>query len=116
MTDLLEAHSLLCLPCKACGSYSPLLQRFHGKRVTYFTVELAQVLCLSLVLVHPFLVVNTMAGWPFWVNSNFQLCATTFVSLVYRCEWVYDVVDENRDTMRKEGGGILSKKDGETGH
>jgi hypothetical protein len=47
-----------------------------------------------------------MAGWPFWMNS---LCATTFASLGYRCEWVYDVVDDNRDTMRKEGE-ILSKK------
>ena len=27
-----------------------------------------------------------------------------------------DDVDENRHTMRKEGGGILSKKDGESGH
>jgi hypothetical protein len=32
MTDLLEAHTLLFLRCKAYGSYSPLLQRFHGER------------------------------------------------------------------------------------
>jgi hypothetical protein len=37
------------------------------------------------------------------------ICVTTFASLVYRCEWVYAVVDENRATMRKEEGGILSQ-------
>jgi hypothetical protein len=57
-----------------------------------------------------------MAGWPLWVNSKFHLCETSFASLVYRCEWVYDVVDENHDTMRKEEGGILSSKEGESGH
>jgi hypothetical protein len=45
------------------------------------------------------------------ILGEFQLSSlcTMFASLVYRCEWVYDVVDENRDTMRKEEGWILSK-------
>jgi hypothetical protein len=28
MTDLLEAHTLLCLSCKAHGSYSPLVMKY----------------------------------------------------------------------------------------
>jgi hypothetical protein len=39
MTDLLEAHTLLCLHCKAYGSYPPLLQRFHGETEIYIYIN-----------------------------------------------------------------------------
>jgi hypothetical protein len=65
---------------------------------------------VPLVLVHPFFGGKDYGRLA--ILGEFQLSSlcTMFASLVYRCDWVYDAVDENRDTMRKEEGGFCLKK------
>jgi hypothetical protein len=46
MTGLLEAHTLLCLPCKAYGSYSPV-QGFGKRNSGTSLVSVPFVPCLA---------------------------------------------------------------------